>query len=492
MNRTRAPQGSGATLGSVARFGLLVGPVLSMLDSSIVNVAVPDVAHELTAGLDAVQWVVSGYLLSLAVGLALTAYASRRLGTMRVYVVSMVLFVAASTLCAVAPTIEVLIASRVLQGFVGAPLVPLALSILLGKDGVGGGGKIPLSAALVLFLAPTFGPTLGGLLIGAGGWRWVFLVNVPLGALGLLLMLRLPPVGERPRTDARFDPLGFVLLASGLVCTLLAATRGTSAGWRHADLYVLLLAGVALLVAFGWSAGRRDQPALRLDVVRGGRSVLVLVLQVVASVIAFGTVFLMPVFTEGVQGHTALATGVALLPQGIVMGFGTVLGQRMSRWMPLRDLVTLGFAVLALSSAALLTLTQTTPLWVTAAILCGRAAAAGLVTTPLLIAFLAPLEEHELADGNTLYTISQRLGGSVGVGVLASVAARGTGTRGALQAFHLVGAVLVALATLAAALSRRLPAGDADAPAATGAPPTRASRTSSGAALVAPAEQPSH
>ncbi|WP_421734602.1 DHA2 family efflux MFS transporter permease subunit [Cellulomonas sp.] len=462
MNPTRAPQGSGTTLGSVARFGLLVGPVLSMLDSSIVNVAVPDIAHELAAGLDAVQWVVSGYLLSLAVGLALTAYASRRLGTMRVYVVSMVLFVAVSALCALAPTVDVLIASRVLQGFVGAPLVPLALSILLGKDGVGGSGKIPLSAALVLFLAPTLGPTLGGLLIGAGGWRWVFLVNVPLGVLGLLLMLRLPPVGERARADARFDPLGFVLLASGLVCTLLAATRGTSAGWRHADLYVLLLAGVALLVAFGWSSGRRDQPVLRLDVVRGGRAVLVLALQVVASVIAFGTIFLMPVFTEGVQGHTALATGVALLPQGIVMGFSTVLGQRVSRWIPLRDLVTLGFAVLALSSAALLALTETTPLWVTAAMLCGRAAAAGLVTTPLLIAFLAPLEESELADGNTLYTISQRLGGSMGVGVLASVAARGTGTRGALQAFHLVGAVLVALAALAAALSRRLPAVESD------------------------------
>lgn len=444
------------TLGRVARYGLLVGPVLSMLDSSIVNVAVPEIARELGAGLDTVQWVVSGYLLALAVALALTAYASRRFGTLRVYMVAMVLFVAVSAACALAPSIELLVAARVVQGFVGAPLVPLALSILLGKDGVGS-GKIPLSAALVMFLAPALGPTLGGLIIGAGGWRWVFLVNVPVGIVGLLLLLRLPPVGARAEAGARFDPVGFVLLAGGLVGTLLGATRGTAAGWDHPTPYALLVAGTALLVAYGRSARRTAHPALRLDVVRGGPSLLVLVLQVLCSVITFGTVFLLPVFTQEVQGHTALATGLALLPQGVVMGLGTALGQHLSARIPLRRLVAGGFAVLALSSSVILLLTMSTPLWVTAVMLCGRAAAAGLVTTPLLVAFLAPLGESELADGNTLYSITQRLGGSVGVSVLGSIAAGGAGGGGALGSFHLVGAILVGLGVVSAALSARLP-----------------------------------
>lgn len=456
MSTPLAPAASTAALGRVARYGLLIGPVLSMLDSSIVNVAVPDIARELTSPLDSVQWVVSGYLLSLAVALALTAYAARRFGTMPTYMVSMALFVVASAACAFAPTIEVLIASRVVQGFVGAPLVPLALSILLGKDGIGG-GKVPMSAAFVLFLAPALGPTIGGLLIGAGGWRWVFLVNVPVGALGLLLLLRLRRgVGAPAEPGTPFDPVGFVLLATGLVATLLGATRGTSDGWNHAAPYVLIVAGLALLAGYVLWAQRRTHPALRLDVVRGGQSLLALGLQVLSSVIAFGTVFLMPVFTQEVQGHTALATGLALLPQGVVMGLGTVLGQKMAARMSLRRLVTLGFAVLAVSSAFMLVLTEGTPLWATALMLCGRALAAGFVTTPLLIAFLAPLDEGELADGNTLYNITQRLGGSVGVSILGSIAAGGVGVAARLDSFHLVGAILVGLAVVSALVAARL------------------------------------
>jgi EmrB/QacA subfamily drug resistance transporter len=459
-------------LGVAARYGLLIGPALSMLDSSIVNVAVPDVARDLAAGLGSVQGVVSGYLLSLAVGLALTAYASRRFGTMRVYLVSMGLFVAASAVCALAPTVELLVTARVVQGFVGAPLVPLALSVLLGRSGVGGGGTIPVSAAVVLFLAPALGPSLGGLLIGAGGWRWVFLVNVPVGAVGLLLALGLRDVGERARPGTRFDPVGFVLLAGGLVATLLGATRGAADGWGRPVPLTLLVAGALLLTAYVRWAGRRESPAVRLDVVRGGPSLLALVLQVLASVIAFGTVFLMPVFTQQVQGHSPLATGLALLPQGVVMGLGTALGQRMSARLPLRALVTLGFAVLAASSTVLLLLTPGTPLWVTALMLCGRALAAGFVTTPLLAAFLAPLAEGELADGNTLYNITQRLGGAVGVSVLGSIVATGADGSAALASFHRVGVVLVGLAVVGAALARALPrppvAAEVDVPASPG------------------------
>src|ERR1700712_1917360 len=176
-------QAAGATpLGAIARYGLLVGPLLSMIDSSIVNVAVPSIArdfgtHGNAVDLSQIQWVVSGYLLALGVSLAATAYLAKRFGVLPVYMVSMVLFVLSSAACAAAGNVDWLIAFRALQGFVGAPLVPLALSILLGKDGIGG-GKIPISAALTLFLAPALGPTLGGLLIGAGGWRCIFLVNV--------------------------------------------------------------------------------------------------------------------------------------------------------------------------------------------------------------------------------------------------------------------------------------------------------------------------
>ncbi len=438
------------SLGAVARFGLLVGPVLSMLDSSVVNVAVPVIADDLGAGLHEVQWVVSGYLMALGLSLAATSFLARRFGTLRVYTVSAVAFVLVSAGCALASDVGVLIALRAAQGLAGAPLVPLALSILLGGAGARG-GTIPVSAALVLFLAPALGPSLGGLLLAGGDWEWIFLVNVPVGVLGVAALVRVPRgVGSPPDPGARFDPAAFAVLAVGLVLALFGAFEATASGWGSVDAACSLVAGLLLLVVYVFWAPRRAHPPVDLAMVRSRPAVLGLGLQVVCSVVAFGTVFLMPVFTESVQGHTAVQTGVALLPQGVLMGVGTWAGQRLAARVPLRTLVTGGFVGLAGASLLLLTLDLSTPLWVVATILSGRALAVGLVTTPLLVALLAPLAEHQLADGNTLFSIVQRVGGSVGVSVLAAVVAGATTPAVAVDRFHVAGGVLVALAALAA------------------------------------------
>jgi predicted MFS family arabinose efflux permease len=173
--------------------------------------------------------------------------------------------------------------------------------------------------------------------------------------------------------------------------------------------------------------------------------------------VTFGTVFLLPIFTQTVQGHTALATGIALLPQGIIMGLGTYAGQKLTGRIPLKLMVLAGFAILAVSSVFLLFLEQDTPLWVTALILSGRAIAIGFVTAPLLVAMLAPLPENELPDGNTLFNITQRLGGSIGVSILGSiVGAAGLTLSQTVDRFHWVGAGLLGLAVIAGILSLAL------------------------------------
>jgi EmrB/QacA subfamily drug resistance transporter len=460
------------TIGPVARYALLVGPLLSMIDSSIVNVAVPSIAKDFTESgvvvkLDQIQWVVSGYLLALGVALAATAYLAKRYGVLRVYTISMVLFVLSSALCAIAVNVDWLIAFRALQGFVGAPLVPLALSILLGKDGIGG-GKIPISAALTLFLAPALGPTLGGLILSGNDsshWRWIFLINVPVGIIGLLLMLKVPRhVGAPANRDTKFDPVGFLLLGVGLTAALYGATEGTSQGWDEPISYIPLAGGLLLLIGYTFWALRRANPAVNVQMIRHRNSAIALVLQVLCSIVAFGTVFLLPVFTQDVQGHTAFDTGLALLPQGIIMGVGTFVGQKLSGRIPLRVLVVAGFVILAISSVFLLFLEQDTPLWVIALILSGRAIAIGFVTAPLLVAMLAPLPEDELADGNTLFNITQRLGGSIGVSILGSVVGvAGLTLTQTIDRFHIVGAGLIALAVIAGILALFLTQ-DKDAP----------------------------
>ncbi|GAA2376863.1 DHA2 family efflux MFS transporter permease subunit [Dactylosporangium salmoneum] len=447
---------AGPRLGGLMQLGLLAGPLLSMIDSSIVNVATPDIARELHAGLPVTQWVVSGYLLALAAGLTTTSYLARRFGTMRVYGAALAAFVLASALCSAAPGIGVLIGARALQGFTGAPLVPLAMSVLLGRGGAA--RKIPLTAGLLFFLAPAIGPSFGGLLIAAGGWRWIFLVNLPIGALALLGVRRLP-AGVAPRADghARPDPFGLVLLGAGLVAVLYGASRATVDGWTRPVALVALIGGGALLTAYTFWALHCSTPAVDLTLLQHRRSALALLLSVASSVVAFAAVFLLPVFTQSVQHHTAFATGLALLPQGLITGVGAAAGQRLAERYGVRYLVFAGFVLLAAAGAGLLLITVGTPLWVTAAILSGRAAAIGFGLTPLLSVMLAPLTDAQLADGNTLFSIAQRLGGSIGVGVLGSLLAARAAVVGPITGFHEIGLILSSLAVAAALLSLLLP-----------------------------------
>jgi MFS family permease len=220
----------------------------------------------------------TGYLLALAAGLAATSYLARGYGTMRVYGAALAGFLIASAACAAAPSIAALIAGRASQGLLGAPPVPLAMSVLLGRQGAA--RRIPVAAGLLL----------------AG-----------------------------------------------------------------------LAGGVALLAAYTVWGLRARHPAVDLTLLRHGRSALALGLSVTSSVVAFAAVFLLPVFTQTVQHHSAFVTGLALLPQGLITGVGTALGQRLGQRIDVRALVCGGFIVLAVASAGLLLLTPTTPLWATAA-----------------------------------------------------------------------------------------------------------------------------
>jgi EmrB/QacA subfamily drug resistance transporter len=322
------------------QYGLLAGPLLSMVDSSIVNVAVAPIARGLHTSIGTAQWAVSGYLLALGTGLAGTAWLARRFGTVGVYRASLIAFTVASAACAFAPpaapapyAADVLVAARIVQGLVAAPLVPLAMSMLLGRGGKA--DTVPRITGILLFAGPAFGPALGGALIGAAGWRTIFAVNLPLGALAVVAARRLPGDGDR-RYGEKFDVTGLVVLAGGLGTLLYGATNQD---WRFAA------AGAALLAGYGWHATRTDSPALDLSLARRPAAALSMGLCAMASVVTWAAVFLLPVFAQEVQGHSALAAGIAMAPQGIVTGLSTVFGR--SARLPVRVTVVAGFAVLA-------------------------------------------------------------------------------------------------------------------------------------------------
>jgi EmrB/QacA subfamily drug resistance transporter len=465
--RAGAGTGEGAAPGSgtqaaaaVVQYALLAGPLLSMVDSSIVNVAAEPIARALDASLTTVQWTVSGYLLGLGTGLAGTAYVARRYGTVPVYRVSLAAFTAASALCALSPGIGALIAFRVVQGLVAAPLVPLAMSMLLGKGGRA--RSISVTAGIMLFAAPALGPTVGGALIGVGGWRLIFAVNVPLGVVAVRAAKRLGPGAGSVRSaeNTEFDLAGLVMLAAGVTLVLLGTSQGGTAGWGTATCLAPLLAGAALLAAYGRHAARRAQPALDLSLFRQPVPALSMGLCALAAVVTWAAVFLLPVFVQTVQGRSALAAGIAMAPQAVVTGLSTALGQRglLTRF-TIRATVGAGFAALAAASLLLLTVEAATPLWLIAVILSVRSASIGLVITPLLIALTGPLPPDRMNDASTLFNVVERIAGSFGIGLLASLyASVARSAAGPVHALHVTGIVIACVAAGGAALAGLLPA----------------------------------
>lgn len=322
---------TGRRLSPLAQLGLLAGPVLSMVDSSVVNVAIPDIAARLRSPLATVQWTASGYLLALAAALAASPYLARRFGTRRVYLLSLCGFTAASALCALAPGVGFLIAARVLQGALAAPMLPLAMGMLMGRSSGAVRRQISPAIGMAFFLAPTLGPTLGGVLIAAFGWPAIFLINVPLGAAGALGTLRLPDsLVQQPDPRARLDLLGLALLGAGLGLASYGLSQAPLAGWTARGSWPFWAGGIALLAAYAGWALRHPRPAVDLALLRHGQAALAVGLSLLASVVTFAMLFLLPVVMQQVQGVSALATGLAMLPQGVAMALGSVLGSRLS------------------------------------------------------------------------------------------------------------------------------------------------------------------
>jgi len=453
---------------AVAQFALLAGPLLSMIDSSIVNVATPSIMASLHVPVGDAQWVASAYLLALGIGLSLTPWLSGRFGGAHVYAGCILAFAVASGLCSLSWSLPVLVGARVLQGLVAGPMVPLAMGALMGEDA--GGRRAGMAAGFALFAAPAFGPVLGGLLLHAGGWPLIFLVNVPIGAAAWWACRRVPRGVFATARRRRMDPIGFALLALGMTGVVVAGQRGPVDGWASAYTLLPLTVGLAALVAYVRHAARSRHPLVDLRALGSPVAVTAVAISGLATVIAFATVFLVPAFLQQVQRMDAFATGLVLLPAGVLTALGSVAGDALAA-RSLRATVAGGLVALAASSLLLGGLDASTPVWQPLLVLGARGAAIGLVTGPLVTALtrLSPAALRD--DTNTGFTIGLRVASSLGIAVLATgYGAASTPTAG----LHAVGVVMTVAAAAGLPGCLLLPRrGRATRPGAEGGDPPR-------------------
>src|SRR3954462_15108033 len=229
---------------------VVLGAIMSVLSTTIVNVALETLALELHAPLDSVQWVVTGYMLSLAAVIPVSGWAAARFGARRLYVISLILFTAGSMLCGFAWNLETLVAARVIQGLAGGLLVPIGQIALVKAAGPRNMARVMSAIGVPIILAPVFGPTLGGLLVEHVGWQWIFFINIPVGIAAAIAALRLLP-HDTPEPIDSLDVTGLALVATGLVGITYGLAESCTAG-TLADSRVLVpaLTGLALVGIF--------------------------------------------------------------------------------------------------------------------------------------------------------------------------------------------------------------------------------------------------
>ena len=446
---------------------VVLGAFLTILDTTVVNVAVETLARELAAPLATIQWVATAYLLALAATIPLSGWAADRFGAARLFAAAVALFTVGSALAAAAWSAESLIAARVVQGLGGGLVMPAGITLVGQVAGPERMGRAMSAIGVPLLLGPALGPVLGGALLGAVSWRWIFVVNVPVGAVVLLLAARLLP-DERPQRPVEpLDRIGLALLSPGLALLVYGLSEtASSGGIGAAGALAPALAGLALVALFaaralragggadggGGAAGaggggasggapaRRSAPAgppplLDLRLLRApsvAASALTLLLLGGAFL---ATLFLLPLWFQQVRGETPLATGLLLLPQGLGAALAMQLAGRAAERFGAGRVVVAGLAPFALGLAALTQVDGATGDGPVEAALLLFGIGMGATMMPAMTAAYRTLARPQVARATALLTIVQRVGSSLGVALVAvALQRRGAGPGAAAAA----------------------------------------------------------
>jgi EmrB/QacA subfamily drug resistance transporter len=402
-----------------------LGTFMVVLDSTIVNIALPKISAVFSASTDQIDIVLTGYTLALAITMPATGYVSQRLGLRRAYAATVAGFVLGSALCGLSQNLGMLALARVLQGFGGGMIQPLSMATLFSATPPEQRGKMTGLFGLSLMVAPILGPTLGGYLVEFVDWRWVFYVNLPVGCLGILLALIL--LRDSPtRRAGSFDLLGFALAAICTSAALLAATnapKDTYAGWTDPRILALLAVSAVTLPIFVWWELRAREPLLdvRLFAIPGFSIAGAVNLTVTGAM--FGGIFLLPLFLQspGLRDLGAWEAGLLLFPQALGTAPMSVISGRLYDKIGPRPLILVGLLVLAFASWQLVGLDLTTPDLKLQLILVLRGAGTGLAIMPATTAWLAAAPEERTQAASTFANVLRQVCASFSTAAMASL-----------------------------------------------------------------------
>ena len=398
----------------------LIGAFMSILDTSIVNVAIPTIMNVFNVGTSDAQWVATIYMLALGVVVPMSGWLGDKLGFKRLYIIAVAAFTFGSLLCALSWSLESLIVARVLQALGGGMIMPTTMAMIyrmVPRDKIGGAMGI---FGIALLVAPAIGPTLGGYLVEYVDWRWIFTINIPIGIIGILLSVAFLPDFGKMKTG-KFDFGGAITSAIGLFCLLLALSKGSDWGWTSEGTILLFYLSVTMLGLFVYLELTTPNPLLELRVFKYRTFTFANLTVIVTTIGLFAGLFYLPLFLQTIRGLGAMQTGLLLMPGALVSGLMMPLTGRLYDKVGPRALVVVGLLLLGLltytfSFINIQTSYATITLWIVL-----RGGVMALANMPAQTAALAVIPNELVSRASAMTNIVRNVASSFGIAGLTSV-----------------------------------------------------------------------
>jgi EmrB/QacA subfamily drug resistance transporter len=401
---------------------VVLGVIMSLLDTTIVSVALDSLSRDLRSPLSTIQWVSTGYLLSLAMVIPLAGWLSERFGSKRVWMVSVAVFAVGSALCGIAWSAGSLIFFRVLQGFGGGLIMPVGMSVLAQTAGPRHMGRVMSVIGVPMLLGPVLGPVLGGLIVTNTAWQWIFYVNVPIAAVSLILAARLLN-SRQGRADAgRLDWVGVALLSPGLAGVVFGlAETETGGGLSSPIASGPIAAGLVLIAVFVRHALRARRPLIDMRLFRSAGFSAAAASVFLLGAALFGAMLLLPLYYQVDRGQSALSAGLLMAPQGIGAALVMPVSGRLTDRIGGGRVALFGITVMTLATFPLVGVGPTSSYGWLALVLLIRGVGLGCSMMPSMASAFAAVRSDQVPGATSVLNTLQRLGGSIGTALLAVV-----------------------------------------------------------------------
>lgn len=401
---------------------VMIGMIMSTLDSSIVNVSIPAMMADFGSNITEIEWVVTAYMLAFAVLMPLTAWLRDRVGHKILFTGSLLFFTAGSLLCGLAWSVPSLIVFRIIQALGGGAMTPTGMAMIADVFEPKERGRAMGMFGLGVIIGPAFGPTLGGFLTVAFGWRSVFLVNLPIGIIAAIVAGELL-VADRPQPDQhrKFDLFGFIFLSLFLIAFLLGISKGEQEGWTSK--YVLTCAALSIFgfASFLITESLVKERIMDLSLFKYAVFSVSSFITAIRSIALFGSVFLLPLFLQQLKGLTAIQTGLMMLPGTLIIAVAMPFVGWFSDKASPRALTFIGMILLIYSMYLYRDISIYTSNWDIIFPTLIRGVGMSLLMAPIMALALNSVPRHKAGMASSMLSIIQQVGGAIGIAILSTV-----------------------------------------------------------------------